>query len=221
MFTLENFHRTYGADKTEAVIKGRTFRFFVPATLDPFIDSQDLFRGFPLWAKIWEPSLVLADYLAGMPPDPEKLLLEIGAGLGMVGIVAAAFGHRVTLSDLDVHCLDFTRANGMLNHFSDLEVIKLDWSAPELDRSFDYIVGSEVVYDEKHFSPLKDFFKAYLKPGGEVILTAGMRPTSMEFFKQMNDFFHIKAQKMSLRSEDRKIPVLLARLTPRTCPAEK
>jgi hypothetical protein len=63
--------------------------------------------------------------------------------------------------------------------------------------------------------PLLRLFEAHLKPEGEVILTAEMRGTSMKFFKGMHSFFEMTAQKKVLRSKDKEIPVVLARMTPK------
>ena len=46
-----------------------------------------------------ESILVLSGYLAGLPPDVNRRFLEIGAGVGLVSIVAATFGHQITMTE--------------------------------------------------------------------------------------------------------------------------
>jgi hypothetical protein len=75
---LTSFKKRYQTDTTRITIKDRDFSFFVPESLDSFIDQEDLFHNFPLWTKIWESSLILADFLAGLEVEPEKNILEIG-----------------------------------------------------------------------------------------------------------------------------------------------
>ena len=215
MFSLESFHKDYKTDSKDMVIGGRNFKFFVPKTIDEFIDPQDVFHDFPLWSKIWEASIVLADYLAGITVDPERRFLEIGCGLGLVGIVAASFGHRVTMTEYNPHALDFSRANAEINPpaaDSNLEILKLDWNRPRLQGLFDPIVGSEIIYNERDYKPILALLKTFLKPGGEIILAEGVRKTSMEFFRQMGQFFNIKAHKKVLRSEEQEIRVILCRM---------
>lgn len=213
MSPIETLSKEYETRKSEAVIGGHKFSFLAPGTLEPFIDHQDMFHDFPLWAKIWEPSLILADHLARLPVNPEERFLEIGCGLGVVGIVASSFGHNVIMTDCNSRSLSFAQASAQINHCANLEIMELDWNNPRLEGSFDYIVGAEVIYAERDFKPLRDLFGSYLKPGGEVILAGELRRTSVEFFKQMDPVFDITAQKKVLRSEDREVRVVLARLS--------
>jgi len=59
-----------------------------------------------------------------------RTVLELGAGTGLVGIVASVLGAgRVVLTDLP-YTLDNTRANVELNRLSlkgSVEVVELDW----------------------------------------------------------------------------------------------
>jgi predicted nicotinamide N-methyase len=215
MFSLEAFHKDYETDTKHLGIRGRNFRFFVPKTIDGFIDPQDVLHDFPLWSKIWEAAIVLADYLAGITVDPERRFLEIGCGLGLVGIVASSFGHRVTMTETNAHALDFARANAEINSpatKSNLEILKLDWNRPRLRGVFDTIVGSEIVYNERNYQPIIRLLKTYLRPGGEIILAEGIKKTSIEFFRQMEEVFCLKAQKKVLRSKEQEIRVILCRM---------
>ena len=172
-----------------------------------------MFHDFPLWSKIWEASLILADYLASRAVEPDKCFLEIGAGLGVVSTVASAFGHHVTATEYDSHALNFIRANSLHNQCSNLEIRELDWNNPRLDGPFDYIVASEVAYHERHFESIQKLLQANLKPDGEAILAAEIKNTTIEFFSRMQQFFNIQAQKKTLRSDDKEIPVILSRMT--------
>ena len=212
MLTLKSFQKQYDTTTSELVIKGRTFPFFMARNLDDFVDPQDIFQDFPLWIKIWEASLVLAEYLAGMEAEEGKRLLEIGCGIGVVGIVASSFGHQVTMTEYNQDALNFSRANALLNEASNLEIRALDWDKPEIEGAFDYIVGSEVLYRERDFQPILQLFKTYLKKGGEIILAEGTRKTSMAFMHQMSDYFHITAQKKVLRSKEKGIAIMLCRM---------
>ena len=48
----------------------------------------DALNTLPLWAKIWPASLVLAHMLRHLP-RPGRSFLEVGAGCGLAGLVAA------------------------------------------------------------------------------------------------------------------------------------
>lgn len=213
MFSLDSFYNKYDTETAEIVIRGRKFEILLPGSLDTLIDGQDLFHDFPLWSKIWEASWILADYLAGMKVEPERTFLEIGSGIGLASIVAASFGHNVTMTERDARSLEFARANARLNGCPDLKIRELDWHRPRMKGPFDYILGSEIAYQEKSFEPLRKLIESFLKPDGEVILASEMRRTSLEFYRQMQAFFNLKAQKKVLRSENRVIRVVLCRMT--------
>jgi predicted nicotinamide N-methyase len=215
MFSLKSFQEKYETDTKDMVIRHRSFKFLVPKTIDRYIDPKDLFHDFPLWSKIWEASIVLADYLAGLPVDPDKCFLEIGCGLGVVGIVAASFGHRITMTETNPYALDFAHANAEINPpsaGSNLRILKLDWNRPRLKALFDYIVASEIIYSERDYQSILNLFKTYLTPEGEIILAEGVRKTTLEFFRQMGQFFHITAQKKVLRSKEQETRVMLCRM---------
>jgi len=215
MFSLESFHNRYQTDTADLTIKDRRFRFFVPRSLDRFLDPNDIFHEFPLWAKIWQASIVLADHLAGMPVDPQRQFLEIGCGIGVVGIVAAAFGHRITITEYNPDAINFAKANIQANLSANnggggIEVIRLDWADPVLEKRFDAIVGSEVIYREADFQAILNLFETSLTPSGEIILAEGIRKTSIAFFQQASGHFQISARKKTLRSKGEEFPVILA-----------
>lgn len=215
MFSMSAFHQQYETDVSSLTIGDRRFKFFVPKSLDPFLDKEDVFNEFPLWSKIWEASIVLANHVENMPVDPQKHLLEIGCGIGLVGIVAASCGHRVTMTEYNRDALNFARANARVNHTSGssaLGIVELDWTKPVLEGRFDTILGSEVIYKEEYFEPLLGLFRRYLKPDGEIILAEGLRKTSLEFFKRMADICDVKAQKKILRSKGEEKRIILANM---------
>jgi len=117
MFSLDRFHHAYDTVAMPVTIDGHTLTLYTPASLDRFIDPDDMMHNFPLWAKLWEASGLLASYLFKLPPDPQKTMLEIGCGLGMVGIAAAKAGHRVTMTEINPDALNFARANALANHW--------------------------------------------------------------------------------------------------------
>ena len=213
MFSMESFQQEYETDTVDVVIRKREFSFLVPKSLDKFVDPENVFNNFPLWAKIWEPSVILADYLASMPVNPKKRFLEIGSGLGLVGIVASSFGHKVTMTEYNHDALNFAKANAHINNCSNLEIMELDWNRPELEGTFDRIIGSEVIYMEKSFYPILRLFRTYLKEDGEILLAERPRRSSIEFFRQMSERFNVRAQKKIIRNGSDEIRVMMCRMT--------
>jgi predicted nicotinamide N-methyase len=213
MFSLESFYKQYDTDTTELVINGRKFKILLPKDLSGFIDPNDVFHDFPLWAKIWRASWVLAVFLAEMPPAAEKNFLEIGAGAGLVSIVAASFGHRITMTEFNPDALRFAQANAIINGCPQLPIRELDWNRPQPAETFDYIVASEVTYKKEHVATLVKLFKSYLKPEGTVYLTGEMRRVSRDFYQQLETAFNIRVQKKILRFAGEETAVFLFQMT--------
>jgi len=213
MFSLEMFHKKYETDTTELVINGRKFQMLLPKDLTGFIDSNDVLHDFPLWAKIWPASWVLAGFLAEMPAAAEKTMLEIGAGVGLVSVVAASFGHRITMTEYNPDALQFAHANAVINGCPTLPIFRLDWNRPGLADTFDYIVASEVTYKKEHVSSLVNLFRTCLKPDGTVYLAGEMRRVSRDFYHQLESAFDIRVQKKILRSAGEETAVFLFQMT--------
>jgi predicted nicotinamide N-methyase len=216
MFSLDQFHQSYDTDTTPVTINGHALTLFTPVSIDRFIDPNAPMQNFPLWTKIWKASILLASYLASMPPIPMKTMLEIGSGLGMVGIAASKAGHLITMSERDPDALNFARANALANGCPELAIEKLDWHAPQLDRRFDYIVGSETVYKTEDIDGLDALFDQYLNPDGKIIMAAGIRRTSVDFWERMRHRYHVSARRQTLRADDETLPLVLFQLRRRT-----
>jgi 16S rRNA G1207 methylase RsmC len=148
-----------------------------------------------------------------MPVEPKKQFLEVGAGVGLVSIVAASFGHRITMSEHNYDALQFARANALTNECPRLPIIDLDWNRPQLSGRFDYLVASEVTYKTEDCQPLVKLLKVCLNPDGEVILAGEMRKSSMDFYKELEKSFNIRVQKKILRSDNEEVNVYLFRMT--------
>jgi predicted nicotinamide N-methyase len=215
MFCLDEFHRTYDTTVTPVTINGHSLSLFTPASIDRFINSDDVVTDFPLWVKIWEASGVLASYLTALPTDPNKTMLEIGCGLGLAGIAATMAGHRITMTELNPDALVFARANAVVNGCPDTPIESLDWSTPRLKGRFDYIVGSETVYRTEDIDGLEALFDRYLTPDGTIILAEAVRGTGVTFWERMRRNYRVQARRQTLRSEQGDQHMVLFRLQPK------
>ena len=215
MESLVKFKATYDTQTVDLAIGGRPFRFHVPRTIERFIDPDDPLRNFPLWSKIWEASLLLASKMATRKVCPGEHLIELGAGLGVAGLAAAAFGHNITITEYDPHALAFLEATRLENQCYTARIRRLDWHHQDLAERFDVILGSELIYKESDFMIMRTLFQSLLKPGGEVLLAGEMRQTNKAFLDCMQSAFHIQIAQQTLRSESQTIPLLLIRMVPK------
>ena len=155
-----------------------------------------------LGARVWTSSLYLCLYLlrTGALPGPGEEapgrdLLEIGSGVGLVGLLASARGgfRKVVLSDNDEALLENLRLSAALNAqpgSTPIEVRALDWAAgPARGRAdrFDVVLGADVIYDETHPGLVARVLSATLRPGGEAIVAVAVREAALrlEFIAQL------------------------------------
>ena len=178
---------------------------------DPFEDVSE----FPFWVKLWEASMVLAHVMASMTAQGRQRLLELGAGMAAPGLVAAARGYEVTLSDYEPHILDFQRVSAAVNGFDTIDFRMIDWLKPPEMPRFDRIIGAEILFRDEFFEPLLDIFKNYLLDDGEIYLAHDMRRRSVpEFLDLAQKDFKIAVSKTAMQNEDgEKITILINRLT--------
>ncbi|XP_031708119.1 protein N-lysine methyltransferase METTL21A [Anarhichas minor] len=112
-------------------------------------------------AVVWDAAVVMCMYLEmGKLELKGKGVIELGAGTGLVGIVAALMGAKVTITDREP-ALDFLSANVKANLPTDSQgsvvVSELSWGEG-LERypagGFDLVLGADIVYLEDTFVPL-------------------------------------------------------------------
>ena len=204
-------------EEVRFVVGGKGLILMRPKKLD------EIFRGnpfekvesFPLWFKVWEASLVLADYLSKV--FPPKAVLELGCGLGIPSIVGSAFGHKVLATDYQDLPLQLVQEAAKRNNLH-LNTKKLNWLDPQLEGTFDLIVSAEIVYREESFSPLLNLFKAHLREGGEIVLSHSWERVRVliPFLNQAQREFIVKTSIRRLSGDNGEVfEVFLNRLTPK------
>ena len=180
------------------------------AYLETIVAADTLeFRDLPYWAKVWETSFVLAYFIGRQPVTFGRRWLEIGAGLGIVGVYAALRGHQVTITDIHPDALLFARANALLNDCPGVKVHALDWAAPDPSDRYEVIFGSEVVYERETYPILVNFLDQTLAPDGQVFLAKNAGLHTPKFFVELTKRFKFKQKAVPLQGGDDGESVLL------------
>jgi len=167
-------------------VAGRTLRLLGPK--DPHALQDDFERRQRLqdppeaayWAEPWQVGFMLAEYLIREVPPPAEPVLEIGAGLGLVGLSLAMAGYRVILTDYDEDAVEFARRSAALNGINLHDARVLDWRQPPAER-FGMIVGGEILYHPSKLPAVAALLSKCLKPGGRAFLSDLNRTSAAGF----------------------------------------
>lgn len=137
----------------------------------------------PVWMITWPASFGLAEYLLHSQTVKGLRVLELGCGTAATGIALSMGGADVVCTDYDSLTLTMARYNAALNGCTSLSVRFLDWYKPDIEGCFDLVVGSEVVYFEKSFSPLVSVLKQVTRSEGRIVLSDQHRPQMGRFLE--------------------------------------
>ena len=170
----------------------RWIELLCPADPDLFLDDEQVLKEnskndyMPFWAFLWPTSITMSQLLARSPWRIGSNVLELGSGLGLVGLAAVDRGDCVTFSDHDRTALHVCRMNAVRNGLQDANTLLLDWREP-IDRTFDVIIGSEVTYDAPMHEVILKLLKRMLADDGTCWFADPGRYQSQFFLKLASD----------------------------------
>jgi predicted nicotinamide N-methyase len=150
------------------------------ADVDPVTFAED--ERLPYWAELWPSAIGLARYLDREVSLRGKHVLELGCGLGLLGVVAARHGARVLCTDYEADALAFARYNALQNGCRHIRFRLVDWRYPALKRRYDVILASDVIYEARNFGPLVALLQRFLARGGPAFFADPGRPNAVPFF---------------------------------------
>jgi predicted nicotinamide N-methyase len=122
---------------------------------------------YPYWAEVWPAAVGLARWFctSGAAPPPASAL-ELGCGLGLVGIVLARLGWQVEATDFVEDALVFATRNAVANQVAARHRVGyLDWANPTGEPA-PCVVASDVLYEPKNHRHLLRVLQHLLEPGG-------------------------------------------------------
>jgi predicted nicotinamide N-methyase len=109
-----------------------------------------------------------------------RTVLELGAGTGLPGVVAATLGARVVRTDRDALALALCSRNGARNGTVAVEHHLAGWTAWDDAGRYDQVLGSDVLYGEPLHPHVRRVYKSNLAPGGRVLLSDAFRGVSLD-----------------------------------------
>jgi predicted nicotinamide N-methyase len=143
------------------------------ALIDEAAFADDEF--LPYWAELWPAATALA---AALPDVAGLRVVELGCGLGLTSLVAAANGASVTAIDWAADAIALLRENAERNGL-DVRGEVRDWREPWPER-FDVALAADVLYERRNVEPVVARL-AELAPVAYVGLAG--RPYEQEFLR--------------------------------------
>lgn len=180
-------------------VGGETLELLQIADVSALIDRQLARAGngpveLPFWSTIWPAAMLLAHSLRHLGPPQGRTVLEVGCGIGLVGLFAAKQGYSCLLTDINPDALLFTQINILRNDLADwASVAKADFTADRLGRRFEVILGAEVLYLTDTYRSLLKFFLAHiaLKKDAALLLSKDFTRKATRFMALADEEFAI------------------------------
>ena len=186
--------KEYELTQTLQTFGGHSFSFL--SVLDSYalldrISPEEFVKDeqMPYWAEIWPSAITLSTFIADEMTIEGKRVIEIGAGVGMVSVVAAWKGASVLATDYSLEALRFAHYNALKNGV-DLSCDRLDWRMVKCSEKFDLLFAADVLYERVNLLPIITAIEKLLKPGGAAYISDPRRRVAEQFvvLAEENDF---------------------------------
>lgn len=172
--------RRFEVAECEVLVGTRSYRLLKPRNVDDLISEEDfaIDERIPYWADVWPSARILAERLAEHTGAGRRLL-ELGCGIGLPAIAAAAAGYESLATDYYAEALEFTEANALRNGVEGVDTRLVDWRRlPEDLGTFDLVVAADVLYEKPQAALVVSVIEQCLSEDGLAIVTDPGRRTA-------------------------------------------
>jgi predicted nicotinamide N-methyase len=157
----------------------------------------------PYGAMLWPASIALAhDLMERADALRGKRVLELGAGTGVPGIVAASLGATVLQVDRSEVALHLCAMNAQRNGQEQVQAHAAEWETFHSEQPFDFIIGADVLYVTPMHERLRTICEAYLTSDGIALFADPFRAQSLPMLEAMEERgFRVSLAKWSIGVE--------------------
>lgn len=167
-------------DETHLSIFHKVNREFIFAN-KKFSIGQD-WKALGVAAVVWDSAIVMCEYMVkNADLLANRTVIELGAGSGLVGLVASHLGGTVTVTERKV-VLEYLQKT-ITNNTSpgnEISVRELDWTQGlskfrTSDQTYDIILGADIIYIEDLFSDLLRTLQQLCWEKSQILLSCKIR----------------------------------------------
>jgi predicted nicotinamide N-methyase len=159
-----------GWTEKQLELAGRQLSIVLPTDADQLLDhlerdDQPLHITDPYWARLWPTALTMSELVGREEWSQTVRALELGCGIGIVGLAALLAGLKVTFSDYVPLAVELACENACRNHLTHFDGLVFDWNNPPWDK-YPVILASDVLYDPKLHVIVLDLLGCVLEQRG-------------------------------------------------------
>jgi len=159
------------------------------------VENQDVLLPFmstegdaPYGLLLWESAVALAQELEQRPQlVAGRRVLELGAGVGLPGLVARRLGAQVYQTDKAEDALRVAARNERENGLAGVERFLADWTHWTHAERYDVIIGADILYDTELHDALASIVERSIAPHGTVLVADPGRPQAIAFLSTLED----------------------------------
>ncbi len=157
---------------------------------------------FPYWAKIWASAHAMTQFLQEEPTwIQNKIVLEIGAGIGIPSFCIASLTKKIIISDYAPDAVALLQKN--INHLAlnNAQAACIDWNTISDDISADTILLSDTNYELTAHNHLILLIEKFINKDSTIILATPNRLASNPFIDRISKYI-TSTKKYSIAEND-------------------
>lgn len=184
--TFDALAARFPLERVAVTIGAQIWQITCVVDQDALLDGVNVVEHVPYGFLLWESAVALAQHLAARRDQLRgKQVLELGAGVGLAGLVAQQMGATVWQTDHRADLLLLAEHNAHQNDLVPPQHFLADWRTWNHSPQYDLILGADILYERAMHQHLAPIFRQNLAPGGQLWLTDPSRPQALELIAQL------------------------------------
>ena len=166
---------------------------------------------FPYWAKVWASADALVEFLREEPAwIQNKIVLEIGAGIGIPSLSIAAQTDKIIISDYAPDAVALLQKNIEHLKLNNASAACIDWNHISEDVIADTILLSDTNYEPAVNENLTFLIDTCINKGSTILLATPNRLASNPFIERISKYiYRSKQYRLTENSVSKEIIVMV------------